>query len=67
MTDGRTDGQTNESDFIGRCSTNVESPKLKNNKIYAKQINIYTISKKYINNIYLTSSEENLKVTQKQF
>ena len=24
--DGRTDGQTDESDFIGRCSTNVERP-----------------------------------------
>ena len=23
-----TDGQTNESDFIGRCPTNVECPKL---------------------------------------
>ena len=27
--DGRTDGQTEESDFIGRCPTNVELPKSK--------------------------------------
>ena len=26
VTDGRTDGQTDESDFIGRCPTNVERP-----------------------------------------
>ena len=26
MTDGRTDGQTDESDFIGRCPANVERP-----------------------------------------
>ena len=26
MTDGETDGETNESDFIGRCPTNVEHP-----------------------------------------
>ena len=24
LSDGRTDGQTDESDFIGRCLTNVE-------------------------------------------
>ena len=30
MTDGQTDGQTDESDFIGRCSTNVERPSCKN-------------------------------------
>ena len=28
VTDGRTDGQTDESDFIGRCPTNVKRPKL---------------------------------------
>ena len=27
LKDGRTDGQTEESDFIGRCPTNVERPK----------------------------------------
>ena len=27
VTDGRTDRQTDESDFIGRCPTNVERPK----------------------------------------
>ena len=27
LSDGRTDGQTDESDFIGRCPTNVERPK----------------------------------------
>ena len=27
VTDGRTDGQTDESDFIGRCPTNVERSK----------------------------------------
>ena len=26
QTDGRTDGPTDESDFIGRCLTNVERP-----------------------------------------
>ena len=26
VTDGRTDRQTDESDFIGRCPTNVERP-----------------------------------------
>ena len=26
MADGRTDGQTDKSDFIGRCPTNVEGP-----------------------------------------
>ena len=26
LSDGRTDGQTDESDFIGRCPTNVELP-----------------------------------------
>ena len=26
FSDGRTDGQTDESDFIGRCPTNVERP-----------------------------------------
>ena len=26
VTDGRTDGQTDESDFIGRCPINVERP-----------------------------------------
>ena len=26
QTDGRTDGRTDESDFIGRCLTNVERP-----------------------------------------
>ena len=28
-TDKQTDGQTDESDFIGRCPTNVERPKIK--------------------------------------
>ena len=28
VTDGRTDGQTDDSDFIGRCPTNVERPKM---------------------------------------
>ena len=28
VTDGRTDGQTDESDFIGRCPTDVERPNL---------------------------------------
>ena len=27
VTDGRTDGQANDSDFIGRCPTNLERPK----------------------------------------
>ena len=27
VTDGQTDGQTDESDFIGCCPTNVECPK----------------------------------------
>ena len=27
QTGGRTDGQTDQSDFIGRCPTNVEHPK----------------------------------------
>ena len=27
QTGGRTDGQTDENDFIGRCPTNVERPK----------------------------------------
>ena len=26
--DGRTDGQTGKSDFIGRCTTNAELPKV---------------------------------------
>ena len=30
QTDGRTDKQTDESDFIGRCPINVERPKNKN-------------------------------------
>ena len=30
ISDGRTDGQTNESDFIGRYPTNVERPIKKN-------------------------------------
>ena len=29
-TDERTDGETHDSDFIGRCPTNVERPKIKN-------------------------------------
>ena len=33
--------------------------------IYAKQINIYIISIKYLNNIYLTSSEKNLNIFNK--
>ena len=28
VTEGRTDGQTDESDFIGRCPTDVERPNL---------------------------------------
>ena len=28
MTDGRTDGETDESNFTGRCQTNVERPKI---------------------------------------
>ena len=27
VTDGRTDGQADSSDFIGRCPTNLERPK----------------------------------------
>ena len=27
VTDGRTDGRTDESDFIGHCPTNMERPK----------------------------------------
>ena len=27
LSDGRTDGQREENDFIGRCPTNVERPK----------------------------------------
>ena len=27
VSDGQTDGQTDESDFIGRCTTKVERPK----------------------------------------
>ena len=27
LSDGRTDGQTDDSDFIGRCTTNVEHRK----------------------------------------
>ena len=29
LSDGRTDGQTDESDLIGRCPTNVERPTTK--------------------------------------
>ena len=28
LNDGRSDGQTDESDFIGRCPTNIERPKV---------------------------------------
>ena len=31
--DGRTDEQTDESDFIGRCPSNVERPIIKNYSI----------------------------------
>ena len=27
--DGRTEGKTDEGDFIGRCPTNVERPKIR--------------------------------------
>ena len=36
LSDGRTDGQTDESDFIGRCRTNVKRP---NNKKYHDRLN----------------------------
>ena len=34
LSDRRTDGQTNKSDFIGRCPTNVEHRKIKIGKVY---------------------------------
>ena len=34
MTDGQTDGQTDESDFIGRCPTNVKRSIVKFRKGY---------------------------------
>ena len=38
LSDERTDGQTDESDFIGRCLTNVERPtkNIKSHKIFEK-------------------------------
>ena len=36
LSDGRTNGETDESDFIGRCPTNVERP-IKDDKINKTQ------------------------------
>ena len=33
LSDGRTDGQTDKSDFIGRCPTNVERPETQKKKL----------------------------------
>ena len=33
LSDGQMDGQTDESDFIGRCPTNVERSKMKTCKL----------------------------------
>ena len=42
-----TDGQTDESDFIVRCPTNVERPKTKTAAINFEQIIAYRISSFY--------------------
>ena len=56
VTDGRTDGQTDESDFVGRCLTNVKRPKeqsfevtkliitcLWNSGVISKKVQVYRL------------------------